>query len=86
MKPSKNTPVVEIHGCIVCGKLLNILVVYSSEGKLMDCKVTSPGGHCMIFDSKPMAACDDHLPEQIETAYKKWKSRDEDEADDELDE
>lgn len=86
MDPSENNPVIEIHGCIVCGKLLNILAVYSPEGKLMDCTVTSPGGHCVIFDEKPLATCDDHPSEQIETAYKKWKSRGEDDADNELDE
>jgi hypothetical protein len=86
MKPSENNPVVEIHGCIVCGRLFNILAVYSPAGKLLECTVTSPGGHCLIIDAKPLAACDDHPPEQIETAYKKWKSRNEDEADNELDE
>ena len=86
MKSSKNSPIVEIHGCIVCGKLLNILAVYSPKGKLMDCTVTSPGGHCVIFDAKPLAACDDHPSKQIETATKKWKSRGEDDADNELDE
>lgn len=86
MNPSENNPVVEIHGCLVCGKLLNILAVYSPQGKLMDCTVTSPGGHCVIFDSKLLASCDDHPPDKIEVAYEHWKSRDEDELDDDLEE
>ena len=77
---------VEIHGCIVCGKLLNILAVYSPEGKLIDCKVTSPGGHCMLFDAKPFAVCDNHPTKKIEVAYEHWKSRNENEVDYEQDE
>ena len=42
---SENKNVVEIHGCIVCAKLFNLLVVYTPDGKLLDCTVTSPGGH-----------------------------------------
>ena len=45
---SENKNVTEIHGCIVCAKLFNILVVYTSEGKFLDCTVTSPDGHIAI--------------------------------------
>lgn len=57
---SENRTVVEIHGCIVCAKLYNILVVYTPEGKLLDCTVTSPGGHIVPNESHPLVACDSH--------------------------
>jgi|GEM_PF-5840249 len=31
---SENKNVVKIHGCIVCARLFNILVVYAPDGKL----------------------------------------------------
>ena len=37
---------VEIHGCIVCARTFNILAVYTLDGRLVDCIVTGPGGHC----------------------------------------
>ena len=43
---SKNKNEVEIHGCIVCARTFNILAVYTLDGRLVDCIVTSPGGHC----------------------------------------
>jgi succinate dehydrogenase/fumarate reductase-like Fe-S protein len=34
----------EMHGCIVCGKLYQLYVVYDAEGKFIGSKVMSPGG------------------------------------------
>jgi hypothetical protein len=72
---SENKSVVEVHGCIVCARIFNILAIYSPEGKLVDCTVTSPGGHCVPDERQPLVACDTHTAGEIETAYKKWKSR-----------
>ena len=72
---SENKPIVEMHGCIVCGRIYNILAIYSLDGRLVDCTVTSPGGHCVPDETRPLVACDTHTPVEIETAYKKWKSR-----------
>jgi len=66
---SKNKTVVEIHGCIVCAKLFNILVTYTPEGKLLDRAVTSPGGHIVPDDRRPLAACDTHTAEEIKSAH-----------------
>ncbi len=80
---SENKPVVEVHGCIVCARIYNILAVYTPDGRLVDCTVTSPGGHCVPDELRPLVACDTHTAGEIETAYKKWKSRTVDELDDE---
>ena len=45
MTKSENKNVVEVHGCIVCAKLFDILAVYTPDGGLVDCAVISPGGH-----------------------------------------
>ena len=42
---TENNNAVEVHGCIVCARLFNILVVYAPDGRLEGCAVTSPGGH-----------------------------------------
>jgi hypothetical protein len=72
---SENKSVVEVHGCIVCARIFNILAIYSADGKLVDCTVTSPGGHCVPDERQPLVACDTHTAGEIEIAYKKWKSR-----------
>ena len=71
---SENKNIVEIHGCIVCAKLFNLLVVYTPEGKLLDCTVTSPGGHIVPDEHHPLVACDAHTAAEIESAYKGWQS------------
>jgi hypothetical protein len=71
---SENKTVVEIHGCIVCARLFNILVAYTPGGKLVDCTVTSPGGHIVADERRPLVACDAHTPREI-GAYKRWKSK-----------
>ena len=72
---SENKKLVEIHGCIVCAKLFNVLVVRSAENKLIDCTVTSPGGHRVQDDRRPLVACDTHTETEIASAYKKWRSQ-----------
>lgn len=72
---SENKPKVEIHGCIVCARIFNILAVYTPDGRLLDCTVTSPGGHCVADERQPLVACDTHTAGEIEIAYKRWKSR-----------
>ena len=65
---SDNTNRVEQHGCIVCGKIYNLLVVYAPSGMMVDCTVTSPGG-CVVPDAtRPLAACNTHSGAEIETA------------------
>ena len=74
MNTSENKSVVEMHGCIVCARLFNILVVYTPDGKLIECTVTSPGGHIVPDESKPLVACDTHRAEEVESAYIRWQS------------
>jgi hypothetical protein len=83
MNRSENHNIVEMHGCIVCGRQFNILVVYSSEDMLVDCKVISPGGHRVPDEGRPLVACDSHTAEEIKSAYKKWLSRNDKESEDE---
>jgi hypothetical protein len=80
---SENKPKVEVHGCIVCARIFNILAVYTADGKLLDCTVTSPGGHCVPDERRPLVTCDTHTAVEIETAYRKWKTRTVDELDNE---
>lgn len=81
MAEKKNT--VEVHGCIVCARRFNLLVVHSPDGQLVDCSVTSPEGHCVPDEQRPLVACDSHTAAEIETAYKRWQSRQEKDPDNE---
>jgi len=83
MNTSEKKIVDEIHGCIVCAKLYNVLVVYTPEGKLLDCTVTSPGGHIVSNESRPLVACDTHTAEEIKSAHQRWSSTNSNESDDE---
>ncbi len=72
---SENKNVVENHGCIVCARVFNILAVYAPDGKLVGCTVTSPGGHIVRNEQQPLVACNTHTAEEVESAYKRWQSR-----------
>lgn len=71
---SKNRTVVELHGCVVCAKLFNVLVVYTPEGKLLDCTVTTPGGHIMSSEHRPLVICDAHEKDQIKPVHEHAQS------------
>ncbi len=81
---SENKSIVEMHGCIVCARIFNVLAIYTPDGMLVDCTVTSSGGHCLPDESRPLVACDTHTAGEIETAYERWKSRKVDQLNDEL--
>jgi hypothetical protein len=80
---SENNTAVEMHGCIACARTFSILAVYTPDGKLVGCTVTSPGGHCVSNEERPLAACDTHTAGEIEAAYKRWQSRNGTESDNE---
>ena len=65
---SSNTNRVEPHGCIVRGKIYNLLVVYTPAGRLVDCTVTSPGGRLVPDAHRPLVACSTHSGAEVETA------------------
>ncbi len=75
MTNSENKNIVERHGCIVCAKIFNILAVYNPDDRLVDCVVTSFGGHRVPDEGHPLVACDTHTSEEIEAAYQRWQSR-----------
>lgn len=74
MSTSENRIVNEVHGCIVCANLFTVLAVYTPEGKLLDCTVTSPGGHIVPDESRPLVACDSHTKVEIESAHNRRQS------------
>ena len=69
VKITNNKIVDEIHGCIVCANLFTVLVVCTPEGGLLDCTVTSPGGHIVQKTNHLLVACDSHNETEIEDAY-----------------
>jgi hypothetical protein len=65
---SNNSNLVEQHGCIVCGKVYNLLVVYDPDGELVDAAVVSPGGRVVMDPHRPLVACDRHTEGEINSA------------------
>lgn len=63
-KQSRN----ETHGCIVCGKLHHLLVVYEADGRLFDLKVMSGEGQKVSHPQRPLVACEKHTKDEIEAA------------------
>ena len=61
----------EMHGCIVCGKLYQLYVVYDSSDKYLDCKVMSAGGWRVLNALRPLVACEKHSEGEIEAAVKR---------------
>jgi hypothetical protein len=71
----ENKNVVELHGCIVCARLFNVLVVYAPNGGMLDCSVTSPDGHRVADERHALVACDTHSADVIERSFERWHSK-----------
>ncbi len=65
---AENTNRVEQHGCIVCGKIHTLLVVYTPSGKMFGCTVTSPDGRVVPDDVRPLVACNSHSKSEVDDA------------------
>ncbi len=61
----------ETHGCIVCGKLYQLYVVYDAAGKFIDMKVMSAGAKPVKFEQRPLVACEKHDDDQVKAAVVK---------------
>ncbi len=58
----------EMHGCIVCGKLHQLYVVYDANDRFVDCKVMSLEAKRAPDARHPLVVCDKHSDAQIEAA------------------
>ena len=61
----------EMHGCIVCGKLYQLLVAYDSDGKYIGSKVMSAGGKEVKGVNRPLVACEKHTDQEIGRAIER---------------
>ena len=61
----------EMHGCIVCGKLYQLLIAYDSNGKYIGSKVMSAGGKEVKGANRPLVACEKHTDQEIERAVQR---------------
>lgn len=71
----------EMHGCIVCGKLYQLLAVYDADGKYIGVKVMSAGGREVKDAGRPLVACERHSREDVERAVARVYGRQEPEED-----
>ena len=72
----------EMHGCIVCGKLYQLYVVYDAEGNYLGSKVMTAGGHEVKGAGRPLVACDTHSEAEIARAVERvygWKKEEDEE-------
>jgi len=72
----------EMHGCIVCGKLYQLYVIYDPAGKYLGSRVMSAGGQEVKDSTRPLVACEKHTDKEIERAvervFGKQRNKDDD--------
>jgi succinate dehydrogenase/fumarate reductase-like Fe-S protein len=61
----------EMHGCIVCGKLYELYVVYDPNGRFMGSKVMSAGGKSVPHALRALVACEHHQEDEIGQAVER---------------
>ncbi len=68
----------EQHGCIVCGKVYNLLVIYDRSGGLVDFTILSGDGKRISGYKKPLVVCKSHSEKQIQNALERWEMKSKD--------
>ena len=61
----------EMHGCIVCGKLYQLYVVYDPAGRFVGCKVMTDGVRVVANPTRPLVACETHTQKEVEAAVER---------------
>ncbi len=61
----------EMHGCIVCGKLYELYVVYDADGHFVNSKVMTAGGHGVPGAKRALVACERHSEEEVKRAVQR---------------
>ena len=61
----------EMHGCIVCGRLYELYVVYDSTDSFVDSKVMTAGGRKVTGQGRPLVACERHSDDEISRAVRR---------------
>ena len=77
---TENRNTTEPHGCVVCGKVHNMLVVYSPSGQMIDCTVVSGDGRRVYDAKKPKVACNRHSEAEVQAAQARKAARDAEDA------
>ena len=68
---TERTSRAETHGCIVCGKLHQMIVVYEADGRLFDLKIMSADGKKAAHPTRPLVACEKHKDAEVEAAVRR---------------
>ena len=71
----------EVHGCIVCGKLYQLLAAYDSNGKYIGSKVMTAGGRAVEGYGRPLVACEKHSPDEVARAVERVYGKPKEEED-----
>ncbi len=71
---SKNTNRVEIHGCIVCGKLHNVLVVRTPGGQMVGYTATDHEASPIPGADPPLIACNTHTADEVKAALARHRT------------
>lgn len=61
----------EMHGCIVCGRLYQLIVVHDVNGNYIGSRVMTAGGKEVKGANRPLVACETHTDEEIGRAVKR---------------
>jgi hypothetical protein len=70
---SENVHTVEIHGCIVCGKIFNLMVLYSPAGEYFGSTAINSEGQSLPDPSRPLVACRKHSASDIQKALTRYR-------------
>jgi len=70
-----------MHGCIVCGKLYQLVVAYDANGGYIRSKVMSAGGREVKDANRPLVACEKHTDEEVGRAVNRVYGPDKEEED-----
>ncbi len=78
---ANNENVVEMHGCIVCARVFDVFVLFSSDGRMVDYSVNSLDAHCLKEMDHVLVVCNSHTGGEIDAAINRWRSRNVEELD-----
>lgn len=70
---TENKKIAELHGCIICGRLFELIAEYTPDNHLISFYITSSlEGHTIAYKQRPLVACNKHTKDEIDVRYQRW--------------
>lgn len=72
----ENKTVAELHGCIVCARIFDVVTIYTPDNQLVERYISNTSaGYILPEKENTLVVCNRHTAAEVEMGYQRWLTR-----------